>query len=158
VLTIQCFQGYNHVQIGFADVRNSFFELNWGYALETPSEPLPVIGTGILTNGHGFYAVPSSSDPTRCYLVEQWPSKLTCHCKDAFFRYRQCKHILAVTVHKQKIQIEEANAASEREEAGEAETQWGITDAGREYLAATYTARPRIFATRLQEPFSLLKY
>jgi hypothetical protein len=116
--------------------------------LEQSPEPLPVIGMGILTNGRGFYAVPSSSDPTRVYLVEQWPSKLTCPCKDAFFRHRQCKHILGVTAHKQKIQIEVANDASEREEAEDAETQRSITDAGREYLAASRTARPRIYATR----------
>ena len=70
-----------------------------------------VVGTGVLESGHGFYLVPSESDPTRCYVVEQWPSKLECRCKDAFFRQRQCKHIRAVMAHKARLQLAEADQA-----------------------------------------------
>ena len=49
-------------------------------------DDLPVVGTGVLENGNGFYLVPSESDPTRYYMVEQHPAHLGCTCKDHFYR------------------------------------------------------------------------
>lgn len=119
-----------------------------------------VIGAGELLNGHGCYLVPSSEDPTRCYIVEQWPTRLGCTCKDHFFRHRQCKHIRAVLEHKQRLQLAAAEAdradaqvveeCASRGTAAPSPTRGGA-------LAAKTPAHGRYFGARSQEPFSFMR-
>lgn len=127
---------------------------------------LRVVGVGELENGHGFYLVPSESDPTRFYVVEQLPTRLECQCKDAFYRRRACKHIRAVEAHKQKIELAAAEARDSEQEA-DRDTRWSITHAGRAALSAATPAEassasrgthgtPERWGSRSQRAFSLL--
>lgn len=116
-------------------------------------EPVRVIGTGVLENGHGFYAVTSSSHPDMVYVVEQWPSRLECLCKDRLYRRRECKHIRAVTEHKRRLQLNLADA--EAIIASAAATVGSQLDA----IAATARemAAPERWGGRSQAAFSMMK-
>jgi predicted nucleic acid-binding Zn finger protein len=129
-----------------------------------PAEPVAVVGTGVLKNGNGFYLVPSESDPTRYYVVEQHPTHLNCTCKDHFYRGRRCKHIAAVVAHKTRLQYEQAQAQMAEMTRILRQVNVGLDELDRREMArmsASRVAGSHVGDTALlrrnNRPFSLMK-
>lgn len=81
--------------------------------IETRHEELVVMGTGVLLSGHGFYVIPSSSEPGRSHIVEQLPSRLSCDCKSFHYRGR-CEHVRVVIAHKERLQLQLADETTDQ--------------------------------------------
>ena|SRR5690242_6745181 len=125
---------------------------------EETQEDLSVVGTGVLANENGSYLVPSASDPTRDYVVEQHPTHLSCTCKDHFYRGRRCKHIAAVVAHKQRVQLAVARQSLEEVQCDLVEmnasattvsrvpVEYGAKSAPRQHLPQSQLNRTRPFS------------
>lgn len=114
---------------------------------------LSVIGAGVTLEGVNFYVIPSQAEPGRVHLVRQLATRLSCDCRG--YQYRnKCCHVDAVKAHKQRLQLETANAARAPARETHPLQPAAATSAG---TASTVDPRDTAILRRSQQPFSILK-
>lgn len=119
------------------------------------AQPARVIGVGTLEDGVNVYIVTSQTEDGRVHLVRQLPARLACDCKGYTYR-NKCAHVAAVVAHKQRLQLEQAQA--EELAAPIVRQMHAIAQTARELGASrgTHGATPARFGGRDQRAFSLM--